>query len=57
MDVDDILGHPWFSDVDINEILKKSIPAPFIPVIKSKKDLSNFDPELLNRGLKESILP
>ena len=57
MDVDEILGHPWFSDIDINEILKKTIPAPFVPVIKGKKDLSNFDPDLLNRGLKESILP
>jgi hypothetical protein len=57
MDVDEILGHPWFSDIDIGAILKKSLPAPFVPVIKGKKDLSNFDPELLGRGLKESILP
>ncbi len=57
MDVDEILGHPWFSDIDIALVLKKSLPAPFVPIIKGKKDLSNFDPELLNRGLKESILP
>jgi hypothetical protein len=57
MDVDEILGHEWFSDMDIAAVLKKSLPAPFVPVISGKKDLSNFDPELLNRGLKESILP
>lgn len=57
MDVDDILGHPWFSDIDIASVLRKGLPAPFVPIIKGRKDLSNFDPELLNRGLKESILP
>ena len=57
MDGDEILGHPWFSDIDIGAVLKKSLAAPFVPLITGKKDLSNFDPELLNRGLKESILP
>jgi len=44
MDVDEILGHPWFSDIEIGEVLKKALPAPFVPVIKGKVDLSNFDP-------------
>jgi hypothetical protein len=57
MDVDEILGHPWFSDIDISLVLKKSFPAPFVPIIKGKKDLSNFDPEILNWGLVESIIP
>ena len=42
-DVNDILGHPWFSDVDIDAILNKKAPAPFIPKIESQRDLSNFD--------------
>ena len=55
-DVDEILGHPWFADVDIDAILNKSETAPFIPKIEGLRDLSNFDPEVVAQNLKESIL-
>jgi hypothetical protein len=57
MDVDEILEHPWFADIDIASVLNKSMSAPFVPDIKGNKDLSNFDPELRKSGLNESILP
>jgi hypothetical protein len=56
-DVDEILGHPWFADVDIDAILNKREAAPFVPKIEGIRDLSNFDPEVVNQNLKESILP
>lgn len=56
-DVDDILGHPWFADVDIDAILNKSEVAPFMPKIQGIRDLSNFDPEVTAQNLRESILP
>ena len=51
------MGHPWFADIDIEAILKKRESAPFIPKIEGQRDLSNFDPEVTNQNLKESILP
>ncbi len=44
-DATDIKNHPWFQDVLWSAIIKKAIKAPFIPIIKSEVDVSNFDPE------------
>lgn len=41
---DDIKNHIWFSSLDFNEILKKTIKAPWIPKITSLTDTSHFDP-------------
>jgi len=30
-DVDEIMGHPWFAELDIDELISKKIVAPFIP--------------------------
>jgi len=46
-DVDDILMHPWFKDLDIDKLLKKQLPAPYIPKVENKTDLRNFDPEII----------
>jgi len=42
-DVDEVLAHPFFKNIDRERLLKKEIPAPFKPEIKSNVDLSNFD--------------
>jgi hypothetical protein len=42
-DVDEVLAHPFFKNMDRERLLKKEIPAPFMPEIKSNVDLSNFD--------------
>lgn len=46
-DVEDILGHPWFADLDMDALLGKKIEAPFIPTMEGKTDLRNFDPEVV----------
>jgi hypothetical protein len=56
-DVDDILLHPWFKDVDIDKLLLKQIPAPYIPKVDGKTDLRNFDPEVVGAELTDSIIP
>jgi serum/glucocorticoid-regulated kinase 2 len=56
-DVDEILTHPWFADIDIDDVKHKRMPSPYIPKIDGNRDLSNFDPEMTNQTLKESILP
>lgn len=56
-DVDDILGHPWFADLDMESLLKKKEPSPYVPKIEGSKDLSCFDTEVTSASLRESILP
>lgn len=42
---DQIKDHPWFLNVNWNSLLKKKYKPPFLPIIRSETDLSNFDPE------------
>lgn len=36
--------HPFFDGIDWDALLRKEIPPPFKPVLKSESDVSNFDP-------------
>ena len=56
-DMDEIMLHPFFRDVDIEALLNKSVKPPFVPEINNKNDLRNFDPEVTQQNLAESILP
>merc|ERR1711871_1200924 len=39
----DVRGHPWFQGIDFRALEAKSLPAPYVPKIKSMTDDSNFD--------------
>lgn len=39
----EIKNHPWFEKVNWNALLSKSIKAPFVPILTSETDTSNFD--------------
>ncbi|OQR96142.1 cGMP-dependent protein kinase [Achlya hypogyna] len=41
----DVINHPWFTSAnfDWKALVNKTIKAPFVPVIKSGVDVSNFD--------------
>lgn len=39
----DIKKHPFFCNVDFDEILQRNVDAPWVPHIKSPKDTSNFE--------------
>ena len=41
----EIKSHPWFDGLSWNGILEKKLKAPFVPLVKSFSDVSNFDPE------------
>ena len=56
-DVDEILLHPFFSNLKTQDLLHKKIEAPFIPKIKNVTDIGHFDPEVTGQGLAESIVP
>lgn len=40
---DEIKSHPWFEKVNWNALQSKSIKAPFVPILTSETDTSNFD--------------
>ncbi|XP_026554427.1 protein kinase C eta type [Pseudonaja textilis] len=42
-----ILLHPYFQELDWDLLNQRQIEPPFRPRIKSKEDVSNFDPEFL----------
>ena len=43
-DVEEILSHPFFADLDIKKLLKKEIPPPYKPEISD--DLKFFNKNL-----------
>ena len=49
--IDDILTHPWLSQVDINKILNKQVEPPFKP----KRFSFNFDENEFSKGEKEFL--
>jgi hypothetical protein len=42
-DAVDIKIHPWFKNIDFDQLLDKKIEPPFIPHLKSDVDVSYFD--------------
>ena len=39
----DIRDHSWFNVIDVDKLLNKKIPAPWVPRIKDPLDASHFD--------------
>ncbi|CAH2328716.1 kinase C eta type [Pelobates cultripes] len=57
-----ILWHPFFKDINWDKLNKKEIEPPFRPRIKSREDVSNFDPEFVKEDavltpIDERLLP
>ncbi|KAF2723913.1 hypothetical protein K431DRAFT_344421 [Polychaeton citri CBS 116435] len=44
-DAQEIMSHPFFRNVNWEDVYYKRIPAPFLPTVKSRTDTSNFDSE------------
>lgn len=40
---EEIKNHPWFSDINWDDVYNKRIPAPFIPKTDGVLDISRFD--------------
>ncbi len=55
-DVDDVISHPWFKELDIEQLLAKKIPAPYLPTIKQDDDTSNFDEKFAKLEVEESVI-
>jgi serum/glucocorticoid-regulated kinase 2 len=42
-DAEEIKNHPWFEKVNWTALMNRSIKAPFVPILTSDADHSNFD--------------
>merc|ERR1712093_270583 len=47
-DADELMAHPFFADVQWDDLGKKNLVPPFKPKLSSVADISNFDPEFTN---------
>ena len=54
----EILGHPWFSDIDVNNLMAKELVPEFKPKLsKNLLDVSNFDKQFTSDEAVHSVLP
>ena len=45
LDAEEVKRHKFFTSINWDDLLKRNIPAPFIPRISSMTDVSNFSEE------------
>ena len=55
--IKEIKEHPFFKDIDFNLIEQKKIPAPFVPKINDKMDVTYFDEECTSEDTGMSFIP
>mmetsp|Transcript_41842 Transcript_41842/g.64005 ORF Transcript_41842/g.64005 Transcript_41842/m.64005 type:complete len:457 (-) Transcript_41842:45-1415(-) len=57
-DVKEIIGHPWFSDINFDKLLAKQVDPEFKPKLtKNPLDVSNFDKMFTSDEAAHSVLP
>jgi serine/threonine protein kinase len=39
----DITEHPWFADIDFEQLLQRKVQPPYVPQLSSEGDTSNFE--------------
>ncbi|XP_031431271.1 serine/threonine-protein kinase N2 isoform X1 [Clupea harengus] len=49
-DAEEVKKHPFFRNVDWNGLLSKKVRPPFVPTIKGREDVSNFDDEFTSEA-------
>ena len=50
---DDIKNHPFFRDINFNDVFNKKIEPPFVPNVESETDLKYFDKEFTQIKIDE----
>jgi hypothetical protein len=38
----EVMTHPYFSEINFDDLYQKRVPPPFIPTLQSATDTSNF---------------
>jgi len=56
--IDEILAHPWFSDIDVDALMKRQIVPDFKPKLSGDVlDVSNFDKSFTSDEAAHSVTP
>ena len=56
--LDEILGHPWFKDIDATALFNKQIVPEFKPKLSANQfDVSNFDKMFTSDEAVHSVIP
>jgi serine/threonine protein kinase len=53
-DVEEVLSHPWFSDINVNDILTRKVTPPFVPEFEDEKDTKYFGK---NMDFSNTVIP
>ena len=53
-DASEVKSHPFFTPINWDDLLRKNLPAPFIPKIGSPTDVSNFSDEFTTMAAVDS---
>jgi len=51
----EIPSHPWFKNLNFEDIMNLRVDPPFKPKVKNDEDLSNIDPEFLNENINSPL--
>nr|XP_010589436.1 serine/threonine-protein kinase N2 isoform X2 [Loxodonta africana] len=49
-DAEDVKKHPFFRLIDWNTLMDKKVKPPFVPTIRGREDVSNFDDEFTSEA-------
>mmetsp|Transcript_104011 Transcript_104011/g.324257 ORF Transcript_104011/g.324257 Transcript_104011/m.324257 type:complete len:130 (+) Transcript_104011:711-1100(+) len=52
----DIKTHPFFADINFEQLLQKKLKAPWRPQLENHLDVSNFDPEFTQMPVQDSVV-
>lgn len=55
--ITELKQHPFFASINFDLVYQRKISAPFIPLIKSKYDVTNFDDEFTTEDIVSSVIP
>lgn len=57
-DIEEVLSHPWLSEIDPQQILEKTIEAPMKPSLSNDQlDTNNFDKQFTSEEVKVTEIP
>lgn len=56
-DGEDILKHPFFEEINVNDLLAKKIKAEYVPQVIDKYSVAEFDPSLTEEDPASDTIP
>ena len=57
-DIEEILAHPWFADLDVKQVESREINPEFKPKLSQNiLDVQNFDKMFTSEEAEHSVLP